>query len=90
MSPLVSGTAPDSTLISVDLPAPLSPRRPTISRSLTLKVDVLERLDAAIGLLMFSMRMRARPWSQVPAWWRRSSHECSAIMPRMIAPMKML
>ena len=43
MSPLVTGTAPDSTLISVDLPAPLSPSRPTISRSLTTKVDVLER-----------------------------------------------
>ena len=37
MSPLVTGTAPDSTLISVDLPAPLSPRSPTISRSRTVK-----------------------------------------------------
>ena len=38
MVPLVTGTAPDSTLISVDLPAPLSPSSPTISRSSTVKV----------------------------------------------------
>ena len=55
------------------------------------QVDVLERLDAAIELVdafhadeFFGHRL------QVPARWRRSSQECSAIMPRMIAPMKML
>ena len=38
MSPLVGGTAPDRTLISVDLPAPLSPSSPTISLSPTVSV----------------------------------------------------
>jgi hypothetical protein len=33
MSPLVACTAPDRILISVDFPAPLSPRSPTISFS---------------------------------------------------------
>ena len=50
MSPLVAGTAPESTLISVDLPAPLSPSRPTISLSGDAEVDVVERLDAAVEL----------------------------------------
>ncbi len=37
ISPLEVGTAPERILISVDLPAPLSPSSPTISLSRTEK-----------------------------------------------------
>ncbi len=37
ISPLVGVTTPDRTFINVDLPAPLSPSRPTISPSPTLR-----------------------------------------------------
>ena len=74
MLPLVAGTAPESTLISVDLPAPLSPSRPTISLSPDGQVHVVEGLNAAVELgdvlhadEFFGHR------SHVPAWCRRSS-----------------
>ena len=38
ISPLVSGTTPDRTLMRVDLPAPLSPSKPTISFLLMVTV----------------------------------------------------
>ena len=91
MSPLVAGAAPESTLISVDLPAPLSPSSPTISRCRDREGDVVERLHAAVELVdVLHADEIVGHRRQVPAWCRRSSQECSAIMPRMIAPMKML
>ena len=50
---------------------------------------VLQRLHAAVGLVDV-LHADEFGHRHVPAWCRRSSHECSAIMPRMIAPMKML
>jgi hypothetical protein len=41
-------------LISVDLPAPLWPRRPTTSPGVEVDRDVVDRLDAAEGELEMS------------------------------------
>ena len=48
--PLSGMTAPQSALISVDLPAPLSPMTPRISLRLSSKVGIVERHDAAVAL----------------------------------------
>ena len=47
MRPAVGGSTPVITLISVDLPAPLSPIRPTISLRPIARVDVAQRVHGA-------------------------------------------
>src|SRR5512143_2956095 len=56
MSPLSAVSAPERTLISVDLPAPLSPSSPTISLWLTVKVTSLSAWTRPKHLLICSMR----------------------------------
>src|SRR4051795_2166652 len=58
MSPLVAGIAPDRILISVDLPAPLSPSRPTISRSRTSRLTSVSARTLPYDLVIRSMRTR--------------------------------
>ena len=43
-------TAPVSTLISVDLPAPLSPMTPRISFGLKVEIGMVQRHHATIAL----------------------------------------
>src|SRR5687767_5339918 len=66
MSPLVAGTAPDSTLISVDFPAPLSPSRPTISFWCTVRFTCSSARTRPYDLLMFSMRISSSAMALVP------------------------
>ena len=77
--------------MSVDLPAPLSPSSPTISLLADRQAHVVERLHAAVELgdALHADELVGHGSGPPPACWR-SSHEWSAIMPRMIAPMKML
>src|SRR5665213_3221135 len=56
MLPLVAGSAPERTLIRVDLPAPLSPRSPTISLSRTVKVTSSSAWTRPKNLVMCSIR----------------------------------
>src|SRR5258708_16331296 len=51
---------------------------------------VVERLHAAKEFTDMFHAHKFVGHCHVPAWCLRSSQECSAIMPRMIAPMKML
>ena len=48
--PLSGTTAPERTLLSVDLPAPLSPTRPRTSPGCEVEGHVVERLDRAVAL----------------------------------------
>src|SRR5258706_7665467 len=73
MSPLVGRTAPDRILISVDLPAPLSPSRPTISFRRTDKVTSLSACTRPKNLLMCSIR---------------TSSSAIALSPRMVPAFK--
>ena len=91
MSPLVNGTAPGEHLDQRRLAGAVVAEEPDDLALVDREGDVVERLDAAVELAdvlhadeFFGHRV------QVPAWCRRSSQEWSAIMPRMIAPMKML
>ena len=43
-------TAPEIALISVDLPAPLSPMTPRISSGVEIEIGIVERDDAAVAL----------------------------------------
>ena len=55
------------------------------------EIDVLQCLDAAIELVdVLHADEFVGHRAHVPDWCRRSSQEWSAIMPRMMAPMKML
>ena len=47
ISPESAGWAPDSTRISVDLPAPLPPTRPTTSPGVQVDGDAVDGVDAA-------------------------------------------
>src|SRR3954452_5296200 len=51
--------APDRILISVDLPAPLSPSSPTISFSRTIRSTPRSACTLPYDLVMPSMRMRS-------------------------------
>ena len=50
ISPSSGMTAPESALISVDLPAPLSPMTPRISLGQQVEIGMVERDDAAVAL----------------------------------------
>src|SRR5689334_1358599 len=63
MWPLSAGLTPAITLISVDLPAPLSPTRPTTSPSYTSKSTSVSALTAPNDLLMPVRRKRGSPRS---------------------------
>src|SRR3989337_211560 len=56
MSPVVAGSAPERTLMSVDLPAPLSPTNPTISFLSTVKSTLSRAFTLPKNLLIPSMR----------------------------------
>ena len=74
----------------VDLPAPLSPSRPTISFLLMVTRDILQRLDAPVELVDVVHADQLFAHRQATARCRWAMNEWSAIMPRMMPPMKML
>src|SRR5260370_27507210 len=73
MSRLSALSAPERILISVDLPAPLSPSRPTISFRRTDKVTSLSACTRPKNLLMCSIR---------------TSSSAIALSPRMVPAFK--
>ena len=80
--PYVGCTAPQRIFRSVDLPAPLSPTRPTTSPRLTLEVDVLRarrgcRSSARSRAPRARRRVRSRPRSALIALPVRASWSVS-------------
>ncbi len=65
-------TAPDSALISVDLPAPLSPMTPRISSGIEVEIGVVERGHPAVALdqaaRLQRMRLARAPFIDEPTF----------------------
>ena len=90
MSPLVGGDGAGQHLDQRRLAGAVVAEQADDLALVDVEVDVVERLHAAVELADVLHADEVSAIAQVPAWCRRSSQECSAIMPRMIAPMKML
>ena len=73
-------TAPDSTLLSVDLPAPLSPTSPSTSPGFSVRRHVVERLDGVVALR--DARSSGRDRSRRCSSWIHGICKESAARPR--------